>query len=230
MKFKFTAKAIIPALIFLFGFIFMILFIQSTGDPLGHYPKAHEGTPLAEAEAFIFSAEHIINFVFGMIFAVYGLLFALELFFHAKSSHILMVIIGSLLLFAHAVARIIWGIQNINEFSKSMPFILFYIGAALTSVGCLYSFVKKSLDGDAGASYWVFFILAVIFSFFGGVSRYSLLDAFGNGSSPVYWSGYATTRFALLILAELGIVNTLSDYDPNPIQLDQFGNPIDVTK
>lgn len=230
MKFKFTAKALIPLLIFVLGIVFLILFIQTAMDPLGHYPKAHENTSIEEAEAFIFSSEHFINFSFGMIFAFFGALFALDLLFREKSSHILTVIIGSLLIIAHGIVRVVWCAQNINEFSRSTPCLLFYALSSLMGIGCLYSFAKKSLDGDADLAYWIYFIVGLLAAFFGGVARYSLLDAFGNGSSPVYWSGYAASRFAILTLASLGIVNSLSDYDPNPIKLDQFGNPIDTTK
>nr|MCR5491762.1 hypothetical protein [Bacilli bacterium] len=72
--------------------------------------------------------------------------------------------------------------------------------------------------------------VAVAAGFFAGMSRYSLLDSFGNGNSPVFWGGYASTRFSLLILVAACLVNAKSDYDPNPIQLDEFGNPIDTVK
>ncbi|MCR5490750.1 MAG: hypothetical protein K6F32_01300, partial [Bacilli bacterium] len=200
MKFRFTSKAIIPILVFLFSIIFLILYAQAVADPMGHYPKAHENTKIEEAIAFIMAPEHTISFVFAMIFGVYGLLFALDLCFRQKSSHILMSLVGAILVIAHNVTRAIWCSQNLNEFSKSIPCLAFFGVAALAACGCVYSFTKKSLDGDADLKYWIFFGVAVAAGFFAGMSRYSLLDSFGNGNSPVFWGGYASTRFSLLIL------------------------------
>ena len=226
MKFKWTSKALIPLLIVLLGLIFLFVFIDVRLNPMNHYPYAHSETPVEEALNFIYTKENIISIVSGFVFAGFAIILALDLLFRPKSSHIAVTLIGTVLVLAHSIVRIVWTANNLSTFTRSIASMALYIVGALAIAGSLFCFVKKSLDGDADLLYWVMFGIGLVATFFGAMSRFSLLDAFGATHNPVFWGGYASTRFALLTFAALAITNSKSDYDPNPIQLDEFGNPI----
>lgn len=163
-----------------------------------------------------------INLVFMIIGAVLMVLFLLDLLFRHNVSHILLVLCLGVYVFAYALAFSIFSLVNKNA-GSSVFFILGTIAVGLL----IYFFVKKALDGDADWKFMGSLLLSIVFLFFGEIANYTIFDAYGHQGDGPFWGCFLASRIVLYLLIIAASVCAQCDYDPNPIKLDEFGNPID---
>ncbi|MCQ2798499.1 MAG: hypothetical protein MJ220_01270 [Bacilli bacterium] len=108
--------------------------------------------------------------------------------------------------------------------------IFFYGAATIGAVAMTVFFIKKMLDGDVTLGFKISAGAFVVLGFFAVCVTYPFLEAYSHAGDSLFWTG-GFFGLAVLILAGIAItVSALSDYDPNPIEIDEFGNPIDDNK
>lgn len=132
---------------------------------------------------------------------------------------------------AALVGAIYFGFNSIVEFRKSEEGAgFFYALAAVFAAVMIYFFIKKMLDGDATLGYKICGGACGVLGLFAVCFAYPFLDAYSHTGETIFWFG---GLFGIAMLIYLGIafyVSISSDYDPNPIAIDEFGNPIDNDK
>ena len=200
---------------------FFVNYIGALIDPAAHNYRINNLKGEA-VDAYLKTAEINISAIFatlGFLFLVYLLL---ELILKKKSAHIVPVMIGTVLMIAYTIARIIY---CFDKGSTSIVVGIFYLAALIAEIGAGYFFLKKAWDGDNLWPYWACFIAAMAFFAFGSAtsSSYSIFNMNNHNGDLTYWMGFATTRYYLIIFALCCAVNAKSDYDPEEIALVPAG-------
>jgi hypothetical protein len=155
------------------------------------------------------------------------LLLGFDLILRQKVSHIGYVLALGLVFSVYSLIRVFLNIQMGSSFYSGA----FFFGLAfVASLFLLYFFVKKALDGDADWRFQLAAWMTVGSFFFGVVSTYSILDLYGSKDDPIFWIGLLSMRIMIFLLVTAIVVSVKCDYDPNPILLDEFGNPVDTLK
>jgi hypothetical protein len=169
-----------------------------------------------------------LNVVFMVIgFVLMALLF-LDFLFRQNVSHILLVVVSGLYLLAYMFAKML--ASYLSGTNTTLKEGVFFTLTLLAMGFMIYYYIKKGLDGDASFWYYAVAIAVILFFFFAVISNYSLFDAYGNKDNPSFWPGLFSSRIMVYIFILITATNINNDYDPNPIQLDEFGNPIDEQK
>lgn len=227
-KFKFDILALLPCLFVILGVVFMIMGILAFSDP-----RAFDPTDLTNKEKLILaqdpyylvgSYQNIVSFTFGIIGLAFFILFALDLFFRNMSSHVLLVTLADLVLVAYYICR---SVYCFNAGGLNVAGGFFNAIAAGLCACLLYYYPLKALDGDCRRGYMIVWIASFVFGLFGSVSTYNLLDFHKNLGNIIYWGGYASTRFMLILSVINVATNYTKDFDPDPLVLDAYKNKSD---
>jgi hypothetical protein len=152
----------------------------------------------------------------------------ISLLYHKNVSHIGYVLSFGGLLFLYALIKIIT--LAISFKSSYINSILFYSLSLIGAAFMIYFYILKGLDGDANFRYFLVFGLTFVFLYFAMIGQYSFFETYTYKGNSVFWISLFGSRIVLYGFIVATIVSVKSDYDPNPIQLDEFGNPIDQKK
>ncbi|MCR4562704.1 MAG: hypothetical protein K5694_05855 [Bacilli bacterium] len=200
-KGRFSPLALFPLAVFLFMGLMIIYYLANKDK--------------AEIEMGI-------NLIFMIIGAVLSLFLAADIFFRKESSHIALIIINGAYVTSYGVVQTIRNATN-----HVYGGMIFYALASIFSAILIYFYIKKALDGDANLKFILFGGLTAAFFIFAGIADYTIFDGFSNSGNVVYWMGLASSRLVAILSLATTVVSHQCDYDPNPILLDDFGNPID---
>jgi hypothetical protein len=182
-----------------------LLFLDVTSDPL----------------AVIKTQDNLLNIFFLLPVLLLSLAGFFDTFFRKNVSHILLVLAGGLVLIIYALMKAI----TLTAANKFAPAIFYYL--SLPALAALeFSYVRKALDGDANRLFYVSYALSILFLFFAGVLTYTVFDAYGHAGDHIFWGGFCASRLMLYFLISNTLISLHCDYDPNPIELDEFGNPV----
>lgn len=107
--------------------------------------------------------------------------------------------------------------------------VFFAIGA-VGAAAMIYFFVNKMLDGDATLGYKIAGGATLIGTLFGVCFAYPFLDMYSHSTESIFWTGGFFGIAMMVLMSVAFYVSISSDYDPNPIEIDEFGNPIDNDK
>lgn len=169
--------------------------------------------------------DNIINLIFMMIgFVLSSGVFASLLISH-HSSHIISVLLLGLYVAAYALTKAIFGFGHGLGGGA-----IFYLLAFLGAIGTIVFYILKALDGDSDWRFWAFAWITVALLLFGGIGYYSIFDAYGHPGDVPYWGGLSASRLVIYLSICASTISSKCDFDPNPILLDEFGNPIDEKK
>jgi len=164
----------------------------------------------------------VLSLVFMALAFFLNLVFFLDILFREKVSHIAFILLDAVLVSAYCLAFLI------RDFASGATSAgVFMTLAFLASIGAIVFYELKALDGDADWRYWLFAILTWAFLLFASIGNYSLFDAYAHVGDAPFWGGYVAGRTMIYCSILTTFVSLASDYDPNPIMLDDFGNPID---
>jgi hypothetical protein len=180
--------------------------------------------------AFMFTYENLINLVFMALALIFFVAFFIGVLRHKKVSHIGFILVGGVLMVVYLICRTVYCFQNVSSNYKLVMAGLLYCLAIPCSIYQVYRFVLKALDGDAVWQYSLTTGLTIVLIFLAEANQYSLLDTYSHINDYVFWSGYLASRFMLYLDISIVYISVTCDYDPNPIELDEFGNPIDHLK
>ncbi len=132
---------------------------------------------------------------------------------------------------AALVGSIYFAFNSLVEFDKSVVGAgVFYALAAVFAAAMIYFFIKKMLDGDATLGYKICGGACGVLGLFAICFSYPFLDAYSHTGETIFWFGGLLGIAMLVYLSVAFYVSISSDYDPNPIAIDEFGNPIDNDK
>lgn len=176
----------------------------------------------------LFTGDSLLNLVFVLIFFALFIALFVSLLYHKNVSHIGFVLAFGGLILIYCLAKLI--LLSVSFKNSYINAILFY---ALALVGCgfmIYFYILKGLDGDANFRYFLVFGLTCACLYFAMIGQYSFFDTYTYKGNSVFWISLFGSRIILYSFIAATIVSVKSDYDPNPIQLDEFGNPIDQKK
>lgn len=211
----------IPWLIIILGIlaalhlpIFIFAFLAFSNPPAYNYRRDY----LDESEwgNYLQESEYHIAIIFAIILFAFLLFFLLSVILRKRSTRILPVMVGGVVIFAFFLTRVIWCFtQGGIHIVVGVINVIAVIGVALS----LYFFFRRHLDGDNRTGYYVALIIALAGMIFGSMTQhsYSVLNALGHQGDVVYWSSYGITRLMILTYAVLAFVNHKTDYDPLPI-------------
>lgn len=177
--------------------------------------------------AFLWTSDNIINLIFMAIALVLTSLLFVSVQIHKNSSHIVHVMLMSLTVSAYLLTKMI---TCYNPASGQINAAILYTFAFLTSLWQGYRFILEALDGDTDFRFYLATGLTIAFMFLGAAVNYSLLESYSYLYSPVFWGSVAASRLLIYFEIIATVISSHCDYDPNPIQLDEFGNPIDLKK
>ncbi len=165
----------------------------------------------------------IITFNVTMSFALVFLVFFLvDLLYRKNATHILWIVLFGALVFAYALS-----VGLVLQLVKNNGSSAFFFIAAFFSFTSLILYVRKALVGDADIWFKISAGLMITFYFLGWLFGYPILDAFGQGGDLNYWFGvYSSLAFSVYAVM-VAYISSQTDYDPHPLELDEFGNPID---
>lgn len=161
-----------------------------------------------------------------LVFLPIATLFSGALFFDCLLrkgvSHIAVTVSSGLAVVAYLITN------AIVEFATgSKGASIFLILASIAGIALVFFFIQKMLDGDATLGYKISGGLCGVFALFGICLAYPFLDAYSHADESIFWGGGFLGIAILIILAVTFYVSVSSDYDPNPIEIDEFGNPIE---
>ena len=196
-------------LVLLLTIPFFVSLFGAYADPAGHNYRL-DYLPEGEAvDAYLHTGEATLFLTFGLIIAVFLVLFVLDTLFRKKSSHAGIVALGMICLAAFCLGRAILNFK-LDEAVTGVLDILSAIAMLVT----LGFFIKKSLDGDCLVGYYVSVIVSGFLFYFCIISNYNILDCFSHSGDVIFWCGYAVTRYYLLTFLLLVWANHHSDYEP----------------
>ncbi len=210
--------AIASLLLCLVCFAPFINYLVALSDPAGKNWRL-EYLQDEAVDAYLHSSGTAIALVFSGVALLFFLGFGLDLLFRKKASHIALVEASTIAVLAYEITRAIYCIKL---GSVNIIVAIFYIVAMLGTLGTIYFYFKKALDGDNLWPYWACFIVSAAFFFFGGATKdsYSILNAYShfNANNGVgdfeYWVGYGASRLMFLLLCLGCLVNAHFDFVP----------------
>lgn len=212
-KFHINWYYVVLALGFVIALVGFIYFGLASADPAGYNWKLEYLRPDEAVDAYLHEGDVILSMVFYVFSAAFFILMFLDLFFRKKSSHILAVEIGTLIVLAYEIA---FASYAFVQGSVNIVTGLIYLMAAIGTVGTMILYAKKAFDGDHLGAYWVFFLVSSVMFFFGcaGDNSYSILNAYSHNGDFSYWFGFGASRLVFIILLLTGFVNLFHDYCP----------------
>ena len=148
-----------------------------------------------------------------------------DCFLRKEVSHIGVLLGGGILVLVYSLINCIGGFIYAGVGS------IFFYGASVIAAGAMiFFFIKKMLDGDVTLGWKIAAGATLGLIFFSVCVAYPFLEAYSHIGDALFWTNGI---FGLAIIAFTGVllmISASSDYDPNPIELDEFGNPIDNDK
>lgn len=216
-KFKIDIKVILTSILLLLTLFPLIGQIVAFVNPAAHNPQydyLENKDDMEEVSRYLHTSENNISLWFLGIAIVFFVLILLDLILRKKSSHVLICFVGAILAAIYSLVRSIYCIQ---AGSISVVAGVTYAISSICFVVLSAFFVKKSWDGDCGVWYYVFLIVGGLLFFFSSAtsSSYSILNAYSHSNDVVYWTGYAVSRFYLLLIILLTFINISCDYFPS---------------
>jgi hypothetical protein len=210
--------------------------ISSASSTQAGFSIVHQFMPARVAEssfsdrvAYLFTPDNVTSLIFACIFLVIVVALFVALLTRKDKSHIGYTVLVSGLVFAYSLTKAIICFTSGAVLQYANAGVLYCV-AALASLFQIVFFILKALDGDADWRYMTSSVVTAVFLFLASAFQYSLLDAYSHMGDTVFWQGYSVSRLIIFVEIIAIIVSLRSDYDPNPILLDEFGNPIDVLK
>ncbi len=150
-----------------------------------------------------------------------------DLLYRKKASHVLLVLLHGISVFAYCLTLTIVAFEKGSEGTTSG---IFYAVCSVCTFLSIFSYIFKALNGDADWKFKTINGCSIVFLFLAVCFSYSILDSYEHIGDTVFWLGLLAGLFILLESVLATSISTLSDYDPHPIQLDEFGNPVgDIT-
>lgn len=178
--------------------------------------------------SYLFVPINVVNITFMAITLLVLILLFVDLSFHKKSSHIAMVLLMGFLVSAYLLTRTIFCLSILGNAYINAGIL--YLIAFVASLFQIYFFIMKALDGDADWKYGLATGLTIAFIFLASVINYSLLDTYNYLGVTVFWLGLLASRVMVFVEIIAVVISTHYDYDPHPILLDDFGNPVNAKK
>lgn len=198
-------------LLMFFGVLFTLLFV------IFYFAWLSSGT--------LSGQDNTINLIFMMIGFVLSLGIFISLFISHHGSRVISVLLLGLYVTAFALTKAIFGFGH-----GLAGGAVFYLLGFLSAIGTIVFYILKALDGDSDWRFWAFAWVTVAFLLFGGIGYYSIFDAYGHLGDVSYWGGLSASRLVIYLSICASTISSKCDFDPNPILLDEFGNPIDEKK
>ncbi len=166
------------------------------------------------------------NVFMGIAFFL-SLISFFDLLYRKKASHILLVLLHGVAVFGYSLTiAIVAFLKGATGTTSGV----FYVVAALFCFASLFFYCVKAMDGDADWKYKTATGGAIVFLFLAVCFSYSILDSFSKQDDPVFWLGMLAGILILMESIFATSTSILCDFDPHPLQLDEFGNPIgDIT-
>ncbi|MBO5528066.1 MAG: hypothetical protein J6A47_01940 [Bacilli bacterium] len=197
---------------------FFITLIQAFIDPAAHNYRLEYLRDGEAVDAYLHTSEYTIEIIFSSLLFVFLILFGLDLLLRKNTSRIAPIVIGMGVVICFSLTRVIW---CFTSGGMNVVVGVLNILAVIGGIGSLFFFVKKSFDGDCHWPYYLCIVLTVAGFVFGSATQhsYSVLNALGHQGDVVYWGGYSITRLTFLTYILLTFVNLKSDFDPEPIKL-----------
>ncbi len=211
--------AIVSLLLCLLCVIPFINYFVALSDPTAKNWRLAYLEKNEAVDAYLHSSATTIALIFSGIALVFFLAFGLDLLLRKKASHIALVEASSLAVLAYEITRAAYCFKL---GSVNILVGIFYCVAMLGTLGTIYFYFKKALDGDNLWPYWACFIVSGAFFFFASATKdsYSILNAYShfNSSNGIgdfeYWIGYGASRLMFLLLCLSCIVNFHFDFLP----------------
>ncbi len=221
-SFKWNALALFPLVAIALLLIFFIYHFLALGNPDAFNPEPNE----LGNNAYLFTMGNVISVTFASILFFYCILLALDLLFRKDTSHILLVLIGEAIISAYAIAKTVWTFDA--NFTRQVISLVFLISADVLLIAMHYFYLKKAWDGDRGSAYLICLILAGLAFYFGIVQYDSLLDAYSYLGDIIFWGDWGVSHLMVAIYVGLAFINIHSDFDPEPLKLDE--SHVDLSK
>lgn len=174
------------------------------------------------------AGENIVNLIFAFIVAIFMALFSTDMLLRQKVSHVAYSLLGQIIVIGYTISEIVVCFSK-GVFTDTTGGV-FYCIALVAELLLAYAIVEKALDGDASKLFVASFIVEALFIVFAGNQIYSFFDVWAERSNNVYWLGLFDSLSLILTGFYVYFVSFKSDFEPHPIKLDQFGNPIDDKK
>ncbi|MDD6801894.1 MAG: hypothetical protein PUE65_04990 [Mollicutes bacterium] len=218
-KFHFNWYYFICILVSALCLIPLINYGIASSDPAARNWRLDYLRPGEAVDAYLHSGETKIALAFSIIALIFFLAFLADLLLRKKASHIALVETSTLAVIAYEITRMVYCFQ---KGSVNIMVGITYCVALLGSIGCVYFYFKKALDGDNLWPYWVCFIVSAAAFFFAGATKdsYSILNAYShfNASNHIgdfeYWMGYGASRLMFILLCFGCLVNLHFDFCP----------------
>lgn len=221
-SFKWNALALFPLIAIVLLFIFFIYHFLALANPDAFNPEPNN---LGNND-YLFTMGNAISVTFAAILFFYCILLSLDLLFRKDSSHILLVLVGEAIISAYAIAKTVWTFDT--SFKRQVISLVFLITADVLLIVMHYFFLKKAWDGDYDSIYMICLLLAGIALYFGLVQYDSVLDAYSYLGDIVFWGDWSVAHLMVALYVGLSFINIHSDYDPEPLQLDE--SHVDLSK
>lgn len=214
--------AILSGIFAILCLIPFINYFRALGDPASFNWRLEYLSGEAE-DAYLHTSATNIALVFSGIALVFFAGYIVDLLLRKKASHIALVEASTIAVLAYEITRAVY---CFSLGSVNIIVAIFYLAAIVGTLGSLYFFFKKALDGDNLWPYWACFIFGAAFLFFGGATKdsYSILNAYShfNSSNGIgdfeYWIGYGASRLIFLLYCLTCLINVHFDFIPTPKQ------------
>lgn len=172
--------------------------------------------------------ENGINVALALTIGCFMALFATDMLLRQKVSHVAFSLTGQLIIVAYTLYQLIRCF--VSGGFATVTGGVFYAIALLGELVLVYAIAEKALDGDASTLFYISFIVEVLFLLFASAQVYSFFDIYSERKNPVYWMGLLDALLLLCFSFYVAFVSLWSDFEPHPIRLDEFGNPVDDKK
>lgn len=222
LHFKWNPLALFPLIGLALLLIFFSYYFPMNADPDAFNPFPTDMT----GEAYFHTFGNAISVSFAAILFFYFIFLALDLLFRQESSHILLTLIGEAIISAYCICKTVWMFGH--DFVRQTMALVFLIVASISLIAMHYFFLKKSLDGDHDSIYTIVLFVAGIALFFGVVQYDSLLDSYSHLGDLVFWGDWGVAHLAIVTYVGLAFINLTSDYDPEPLELND--THVDLSK
>ncbi|GEM_PF-4360700 len=167
----------------------------------------------------------VLMFIMMPIACIASLALFVDTLVRKEVSHIAVTCTCGVVAFAYLLGNSIVELMASQEGAGA-----FYAVGAIGAAATVFFFVKKMLDGDATLGYKIAGGVTLIGTLFGVCFAFPFLDAYTHANEAIFWAGGFFGIAMMILMAVTFYVSISSDYDPNPIEIDEFGNPVDNDK
>ena len=211
-KYRFRPIVLLPMFGFIAALIFFCIFlgicISMSGQGISDLSFLTTFDNLTDLSFLALAGLIMFGFVFSLIF-------------HADSAQLPLTLLSSSGFAIYLLLKFVGGFVSGNTSA-----VIFFLLAFVASGFLVFSIVKKALDGDADAIYHVAFAATLLLTVFGESSIWNFFQAYGQIGNMVFWGAIFANLILLYFCIAFTVISLNSDYDPNPIILDEFGNPV----